>query len=594
MSITDWRSIAPFLGLEETDEEDIEVMYSSTKTRNIAMLRKWKHLLGSSATYRRLLGAFWDVERIDLIDKLLEMVAADTPPSPSQDQVTLETRDNETMIYVKTLSGQRIVLEVISTDTVEDLKTMLLHKLSVEERVETKKLRLIFQGQELSDERLLCEYGIQNHSTVYQRLQMGTIQLCISLPDLDKFLPLTVKPATTFSDIVHRVVALERTLLPYQHLLVILRGRNSVKLAADKYASVVGDYNLRSEDTVELVACEKYCHSLQVTVSHVYPCVLLAKSEPPEPKNITLKLHSRDTFRTVETLLCRPRNEVCIKIYTDEVDQVLKREEVVGLISRCSVDLTPIFRAAGADPGIRMFGTEVEYGEPWDPLENEIPLIFRIEKKVGNKKVAILRPSGSAVVYIDQKDVPLYLPDSDVSVFIIKELMRERSQFQYYDRKVQLFQNDLKLMDDTMLSECASTKVEYNGSTILTYHFTSEYMYSKQYSVCYLKQPSQDHTSNTILCRVHVFSSDTIADLKAAIEESSGIPQQNQALYDCDFEHKFGTWYDVSNSRPKLKLHDHQVVQDFVRHEQFFYGNVYLDVRLLVVIKTPVWCYYSV
>ena len=583
LSITDWRSIAPFLGLEETDEEDIKASYSTVKTRNIATLRKWKHLHGSSATYRRLLGAFWDVERIDLIDKLLEMFAADTPLSPAQDQVTIETKDNETMIYVKTLSGQRIVLEVISTDTVEDLKTMFLHKLPVEERVESKKLRLIFQGQELSDERLLCEYGIQNHSTVYQRLQMGTIQLCISLPDLGKFLPLTVKPATTFFDIVHRVVAFERTLLPYQHLLVTLRGRNSVKLAADKYASVVGDYNLKCEDTVELVACERYCHSLQVTVSHVYPCVLLAKSQPPEPKNVTLKLHSHNTFRTVETLLCRPQCDACGKIYTDEV--VLKREEVVGLIRRCSVDLKPVFRAAAADPGTRMFGTEVEYGEPRDLLENKIPLIFRIEKKVGNKKVAIYRPSGSAVVYIDQKDVPLYLPDSDVSVFIVKELMRERSQFQYYDRKVQLFQNDLKLTDDTMLSECASTKVEYNGSTILTYHFTSEY--SKQYSVCYLKQPSQDHTSNTILCRVHVFSSDTIADLKAAIEESSGIPQQNQALYDCDFEHKFGTWYDVSNSRPKLKLHDHQVVQDFVHHGRFFYGNVYLDVRLLVVIKTP-------
>ena len=32
VSITDWRSIAPFLGLEETDEEDIEVMYFTTKT----------------------------------------------------------------------------------------------------------------------------------------------------------------------------------------------------------------------------------------------------------------------------------------------------------------------------------------------------------------------------------------------------------------------------------------------------------------------------------------------------------------------------------------------------------------------------------
>ena len=180
LSITEWRSIAPFLGLEETDEEDIEAMYPTVKTRNIAMLRKWKHL-GSSATYRRLLGAFWDVGRVDLIDKVLEMLAADTPPSLSKDNV--ETEDNEALIYIKTLSGQRIVLEVISTDTVEDVKTMLQHKLPAEERVESKKLRLILQGRELSDERLLCEYGIQNHSTVYQRLQTGTIKLCISLPD---------------------------------------------------------------------------------------------------------------------------------------------------------------------------------------------------------------------------------------------------------------------------------------------------------------------------------------------------------------------------------------------------------------------------
>ena len=54
LSITDWRSIAPFMGLEETDEKDIEAMYSTVKTRNIAMLRKWKHLHGSSATYSRV------------------------------------------------------------------------------------------------------------------------------------------------------------------------------------------------------------------------------------------------------------------------------------------------------------------------------------------------------------------------------------------------------------------------------------------------------------------------------------------------------------------------------------------------------------
>ena len=266
MSITDWRSIAPFLGLGETDEEYIETKYTTVKTRNIAMLRKWKRLHVSNATYRKLLEAFWDVERVDLIDKLLQMVAVDSSSSQVMPHKAKKSED-ESVIFVKTLSGQCIDLEVISTDTVEDLKMMLRTKLPMEERVETKKMRLIFQEQELSDERLLHEYGIENHSTVYQRLLTGTIRLCISLPELDKSLPLTVKPATTFTDLVDRVVAMERTLLPYQHLLVALLGRSSVQLSADKYMSSVGDYDLKGEDTVELTVCKGYCHTVQVTVS---------------------------------------------------------------------------------------------------------------------------------------------------------------------------------------------------------------------------------------------------------------------------------------------------------------------------------------
>ena len=436
LSVTDWRSIAPFLGLEETDEEDIEVMYSTLKTRNIAMLRKWKHLHGSSATYRRLLGAFWDVGRVDLIDKLLEMVAGDTPPSLAKDQV--ETKDNEAVIYVKTLSGQRFVLEVIATDTVEDVKTMLQHKLPEEERVESKKLRFIFQGRELSDERLLCEYGIQNHSTVYQRLQTGTIQLCISLPDLGKFLSLTVKPATTFTDIVHRVVALERTLLPYQHLLVTLRGHSSVQLTADRYVSVVGDYDLKNEDTVELVVCEEYCHSLKVTLPSHRNFPFSVHQLQSEPNMVTLKLHSRDTFMIAETLIKKQRAlNGCdyVTFYSNEV--MLKREHLVGFISRCSVH--PCFKltvCGAALPFTRMFGTEFKGGG----LGDEIPLMFRVERKVENKTIINLRPSGSAVVYIDhklvsstvsvsyknQKSVTLYLPDNHVSIFVIKELMREK------------------------------------------------------------------------------------------------------------------------------------------------------------------------
>jgi len=326
MSITDWRSIAPFLGLGETDEEDIETQYSTRKTRNIAMLRKWNSVHILNATYRKLLEAFWDVERVDLIDKLLQMVAVDNLSSQVMPHKAKKLED-ESVIFVKTLSGQCINLEVISTDTVEDLKMMLRTKLPVEERVETKKMRLIFQGQELSDERLLTEYAIENHSTVYQRLLTGTIQLCISLPEFDKSLPLTVKPATTFTDIVDRVVAMERTLLPYQHLVVALLGRSSVQLSADKYTSSVGDYDLKGEDTVELAACKRYCHTIRVTVS--------SDTEFPPSRVTVLKLHSSNTFRTVEKLVLEGQRDVSASIHACASGMVLEPERLVGTISEC-------------------------------------------------------------------------------------------------------------------------------------------------------------------------------------------------------------------------------------------------------------------
>ena len=57
LSLTDWQSVAPFLGLTEADEEEIKRDYSNTKTQKIAMLRKWKKRYGRKAeTCNSLLG----------------------------------------------------------------------------------------------------------------------------------------------------------------------------------------------------------------------------------------------------------------------------------------------------------------------------------------------------------------------------------------------------------------------------------------------------------------------------------------------------------------------------------------------------------
>ena len=85
LSLTDWQSIAPFLGLTEADEEEIKRDYSNTKTQKIAMLRKWKKRYGRKAKYRKLATVFWDLEQTDLVEKLCELLQTKSSSSSSDE-----------------------------------------------------------------------------------------------------------------------------------------------------------------------------------------------------------------------------------------------------------------------------------------------------------------------------------------------------------------------------------------------------------------------------------------------------------------------------------------------------------------------------
>ena len=76
--IDDWRAISPFLGLTAADESAIlgEAPHS-VPTQRVAMLRRWKQLLGKRATYEQLRQVFEQCRRTDLVEIVQQLVSSE-------------------------------------------------------------------------------------------------------------------------------------------------------------------------------------------------------------------------------------------------------------------------------------------------------------------------------------------------------------------------------------------------------------------------------------------------------------------------------------------------------------------------------------
>ena len=135
--------------LEVSDDERVDRLYSEVNRQ-------------ARVPYHR--------QEIVYNDQVLEMgLRISDYNVPDRATLVVNLRNYEVMVFLKTLTGQTIMLTVTPRDTVAQVKA----KIEQQEGIPIRKQRLIFVGEQLHDDHYFLDYRIEHESAVHLVLREG-------------------------------------------------------------------------------------------------------------------------------------------------------------------------------------------------------------------------------------------------------------------------------------------------------------------------------------------------------------------------------------------------------------------------------------